>query len=258
MKKLLCLLTVLIFSFVPCCAKDLRFVQISDVRFSAGSNNALSSVIRDVNKLKDVDFVVFTGDNIENPSTENLLAFLNSAKKLKYPYYIVLGDKDVNKHKNLSKKQYAKLLKKHIRCYKPETTNYVFAKKGVVFFVLDGTKDVIPSTNGYYKDDVLEWFDANLDLYPNKNIFIFQHFPVVQPTNNENYMTFKPEGYLAILEKHKNIKAIFSGHYGVNDEKNVDGVVHITTAPIPQYRIIDIIDVDTKNPTVWAEVKTAE
>ena len=58
-----------------------------------------------------------------------------------------------------------------------------------------------------------------------------------------------------MLSKHKNVKAVISGHFGVNKEQIIDGVNHISTAPAPAYRIIDIIDYDTKTPIIWSEVR---
>lgn len=237
-------------------AKDMRFVQVSDVRFSAGDeNNSLERLVNEINKQNGIEFVVFTGDNIANPRISDLDEFLNNAKKLDVPFYIVIGDKDVNKHKKLSKVDYLKVLKKQVKKYSPENTNYVFEKNGTVFIVLDGAKDVIPSTNGYYKDETLTWLNAQLNLYSKKNVIIFQHFPIIPPTEKETYYTYKPEKYMAILAQHSNVKAIISGHFGVNKDIVINGINHISTAGLPYYRVIDILDYDTKNPTIWAELK---
>ena len=81
-------------------ANDLRFVQVTDVRYnSAEDNGTFAKTIQDINKQKDVKFVVFTGDNINKPDKNDLSAFLKEAKKLNCPFYMVIGDKDVNKHK---------------------------------------------------------------------------------------------------------------------------------------------------------------
>lgn len=256
MKKFLGLLiTGLIFSSTAF-ADDFRFAQVTDVRFSQNSEStALDDVIKDINKQKGIEFVVFTGDNINKPQKDDLIAFLDKAKKLDCPFYIVLGDKDVNKHKDLGKAEYYKTVRKHIRKYEHEKPNYVFEKKGIVFMVADGSKEVIPSPTGYYKEDVLTWLDNELALYPDKNVIILQHFPIVPPAQKETYYTFKPENYLKILAKHKNVKAVIAGHFGVNNEQTVNGIVHISTAPAPFYRIIDILDCETDNPTIWAQLK---
>lgn len=254
-KKVFSLLFVYLIFCTTVFAKDLRFVQITGVRYSKEHNSeTLKKVIDDVNKQKDVDFVVFTGDNIERPDVKNLKDFILAAKKLNKPFYVLIGDKDVNKHKDLGKKDYQQILRRKVANIKSKDINYTFEKEGVVFFVVDGAKDVIPSSNGYFKDNVVEWVDANLDLYPNKNVVILQHFPLIPPEENENYATFKPQKYLEVLKKHNNVKAVISGHFSVNKEETVDGIVHISTAPVPCYRIIDILDCTSDNPSIWAEI----
>ena len=60
--------------------------------------------------------------------------------------------------------------------------------------------------------------------------------------------------YLDVLKKHNNVKAVISGHFSVNKEETVDGIIHISTAPAPYYRVIDVLDSTSKNPSIWAEV----
>ena len=259
MKKLICLVLFLICFFANANSQDLRFVQVTDIKYSpSDKNEVLTKTVRDINKLKDVDFVVFTGDNIQKPNQKNLKSFMKEAKKLKKPFYLVIGDKDVNKHKDLSKKQYAKLTGKNIKITKDGNINYVFEKSGVIFLVVDGAKDVIPSSNGYYKDSTVDWLSSQLDANKNKNVIILQHFPLIPPDDRDNYVTFKPERYLEVLHSHNNVKAVVSGHYGVNKEINADGIVFINTASAPSYKIIDVIDATSTNPTIWAEVREAE
>ena len=259
MKKLVCLLVFCICFVSEVFAQDIRFVQVTDVRYTKKNDNqVLSKTINDINRLKDVDFVVFTGDNIQKANVNDLNGFLNEAKKLKKPFYLVIGDKDVNKHKDLSKKQYAKIAKRNIAITKDGYINYSFEKNGMVFIVVDGAKDVIPSSNGYYKDDTVEWLSSKIDKYKNKNIIILQHFPLIPPGHNENYYTFKPEKYLEVLQNNNNVKAVVSGHFGVSKQIEADGIMHISTAPAPNYRIIDIMDCTSPNPTIWAEIRNAE
>ena len=149
-------------------------------------------------------------------------------------------------------------LKKKLPNYKHEDINYTFERGGMIFLVADGAKDVIPSTIGYYKNDVTEWVDATLDLYPKKNVIILQHFPIVPPEKKENYITFKGDKYVEMLSKHNNVKALIAGHFGVNKEETVNGIVHISTAPVPYYRIIDITDCTSQNPEIWAQVKEVQ
>lgn len=257
MKKFLTLAYILALSVSSAFAADMRFVQISDVRFDFNGNPDLfREVIKDVNKQKGVEFVVFTGDNINKPTKEDLQGFIAEAKKLNAPFYIVLGDKDVNKLKQMSKEDYLKIVNKNYKKYKYTDTNYVFEKNKVVFIVADGSKEVIPTLNGYYKEPVVDFVEKNLNLYQNNNVIIFQHFPLIPPSNREAYYTFKPENYLKTLASHKNVKAVISGHFGVNSEQEINGVQHITTSGLPYYRVIDVMDYETSSPTIWAELRS--
>lgn len=256
MRKFVCLFMCYLVLVVPTFAKDLRFVQVTDVRYSSlNENTVLKDFIKTVNKDKSINFVVFTGDNIAKPDSNELKSFLSEIKKIKAPVYIVIGDKDVNKRKDLGKKQYLKIARKKLSKFNYDNSNYVFEKSGIVFVVADGAKEIIPGTNGYYKDSVIDWVDANLTLNSKKNVIILQHFPLVPPAAKDSYYTYKADSYLKMLNKHKNVKAIVAGHFGINKEQTVDGIIHISTAPLPFYRIIDIIGCDSGNPEIWAQIK---
>ncbi len=149
-----------------------------------------------------------------------------------------------------------KLLSKNVRAHKKITSpNYLFEKNGVVFIVLDGSKEVIPTSMGYYKPETVTWLDEQLTLNKDKNVIIIQHYPIIPPAAKEMKYTAKPENYLKTIAKHKNVKAIIAGHFNVNNEIDFNGVKHISTAEVPVYRIIDILDCETKNPEFWSIIK---
>lgn len=256
MKKIITFLFVFLCLTLTSYASDVRLVQVTDIRYSQKENSdTIKTFVQKINQRNDIDFVVFTGDNINRPNEDDLKQFIKEIKKLKCPFYIALGERDVNKHKHLGKIEYNKILRKQIFRYKKYANpNYTFEKNGLVFVVADGSKDVIPSTNGYYKESVLSWLDEQLKHNSKKNVIILQHFPIIPPLEKEMYYTYEPEKYLEILAKNPNAKAVISGHFGVNSQKEMNNVIHITTAPLPQYRIIDILDCDTSSPEIWSQL----
>lgn len=256
MKKFLSFLCVFFATIISAYSSDMRFIQVDGVYYNTFSASDFMQMIDKINQEKNIDFIVFTGNNISSPNKTELENFLNHIKKLKKPVYVVLGQKDVNKQKDLSKKEYMKLVQKKIRMHKNiEQPNYIFVKKGVVFIVADGSKDVIPTSVGYYKDDVLKWLDTQLDKYKNNNVVILQHYPIIPPSKKEHLYTYKAEDYLEVLQRHSNVKAVIAGHFNTNAEQTVNGVVHISTKNAPTYRIIDIIDCNQTNPIFWSTIK---
>ena len=259
MKKLFSLFFMLLFFAASAYASDMKFAQVDGVKFNPDdevSVERLNSIVKDINKQKDIKFVVFSGNNISKADEEFLKAFIKKANKLKAPYYVVLGNKDVNKQKGFGKVAYTKTLKKHVKCHKKiKQPNYVFERNKNIFIVVDGSKEVITLPNGYYRPEVLSWLDEQLTKYEKKNVVIIQHYPIVPPAQKESYYTFKADEYLKMLAKHNNVKAIVAGHFGVNKEEEFNGIMHISTAEAPQYRVIDVIDYETSNPTYWSTIK---
>lgn len=254
------------------CAKDLKFIQITDSHFSKegkdytqrdveNSENVLEKTIKDINTIPNVDFVAFTGDNVDTANAADLKSFILIANKLNVPYYIVIGNHEVFKSQKLDKTEYMRIVRKYSDSCKPKSANYVFEKNGLVFMVVDGAKEVIPGPAGYYKKDTLKWFDKELTKYKNKKIVILQHFPVVAPYYNRTHTTYNVKDYEAVLSKHKNVIAIFSGHYHGNGETMQNGIYHVSTPalvePPHNFKIVEIVK-NKKDYQIYTQLRHAE
>lgn len=246
-------------------AKDIKFVQITDSHYVKGNEyteEILDKTIKDINHLKNISFVVFTGDNINRPNQENLEAFVRKINQLKVPYYLVMGDHDLYKQGGMSKTNYIEIIKNNNFFYRPSTPSYVFKKNGFVFIVVDGAKEVIPGAIGYYRDDTLAWLDQQLTKYANQPVIIFQHYPLVEPKKHKSHRVLNPEKYYAVLEKHNNVIAMISGHYHVNGEKMENGIYHISTPTLLNspnyYKIIDIVTTPGFSPMIYTELRPVD
>lgn len=240
----LCFISSLLFSSVAY-AKNIKFVQITDVNYSNNeSKNILKNTISDINKMSDVDFVIFTGDNTAKADEKLLEEFVKDVKKLKKPFYITVGDKDVSKSRKLEKEVYATKIHKLLGKKSPKTLNYTFSvkKTKVLFVVVDGAKDFITMPNGYFNNQTLNWVEEQISLNKNKKIVIIQHFPLANKTNNEFLYTANAIEYLKIINKYDNIISVVSGHFNKNDEVSLNGIYHIVTPSLTKkcYKIIEI------------------
>jgi 3',5'-cyclic AMP phosphodiesterase CpdA len=215
---------------------------------------------------EDNTIVVFTGDNINNPDEKNLKAFLKIVKKLKVPYYIAIGDHDVYKANGLSKVRYYDMIHENNWFMYRHQPNFKFKKKGFVFLIVDGAKEIIPGSVGYYREGTLEWLEQELVKNENEDVIIFQHFPVVYPDNSEasvkSHKTYKVEEYKELLDKHHNVLAVLSGHFHSNSENMTNGVYHISTPSLialPQsYKVIDIVTTKDFSPIIYTQLREFE
>ncbi len=236
-------------------AEQLKFVQVTDVHLSTTGSDSrgrnigesqqiLKSAIESINKLSDINFVAFSGDNIDSAEENNLIQFLETVKNLNKTYYIGIGNHDVFSS-GLNKSKYLKIVKQYNKNQKTNDSNYYFfPNKDFIVIFMDGVIQMIPSAHGCYNERELEWLNEVLTKYSNKKAIIIQHFPLVEPTENRSHRLRRPEGYKNLLTNHKNIIAIISGHYHYAKITYQDAIWHISSPALVQYpheyRIIEI------------------
>ncbi len=249
---------------------SIRFVQVTDTHFNTKNEysvTVLKNTVKDINRLKDISFVVFTGDNLNSPKADDLDDFIKIINGLKAPYYLVIGNHDVFKSGELSKIQYNDIVRNNNFFWFYRKWNYVFKKKGYTFIVVDGAKEVIPGSAGYYRADTLEWLDKQLVKNKKHPVIIMQHYPIVDApefssSRLKTHRTYQPEKYLDILDKHNNVLAVISGHFHVNSEMMRNGVYHICTPTLlsnpPVYKIVDIVSKNGLSPLVYTQLKQVE
>jgi 3',5'-cyclic AMP phosphodiesterase CpdA len=230
------------------------------------SQKVLKSTIEDINTLDDVSFVVFTGDNVNYATEDDLKIFASIAKKLKVPYYVVIGNHDVYKTNGMPKSHYLAILRKSNIKIRQRKPNYKWRKKGFEFLIVDGAKEVIPGPAGYFRKDTLNWLDKTLTQNRKRTVVIFQHFPVEYPDGAKGrlktHKTYKVEDYKAILDSHDNVLAVISGHLHTNGENMKNGVYHISTPSLlgmpHSYKIIDIVTMKDFSPIIYTQLREVE
>lgn len=227
-------------------AKEVRFVHITDIGLNTKNAYKLQNTIKEINSFKDIDFIVFGGNNISKTNINNLNTFLYLLKKTNKKSYVLLGSSDVLSSSGINKEYYLKRVRRTLWFNHSKSPNYVFKKKDIVFIVMDGSKEFFQSTNGYYTKQELIWLNKTLEKYKDKNIVILQHFPLIE-TDSKWLETVKKEPYFEILSKYNNIKAIISGHFGGNLEIKKDGIFHIITESYNKNGAYKIIELDFEN-----------
>lgn len=222
-------------------SKEVKLIHITDINLTEKNAYKLQDAIEEINMFKDVDFVVFGGNNIAKADINYLNTFVYLLKKVNKKAYVLLGSNDVYSPSGIDKKYYLKKIAKgeFLHSTKP---NYTFKKNGYVFVVMDGSKQYFKSSNGYYSKEELVWLEKTLEKNKKERVIILQHFPLLE--NSSKWLeTAKTEEYNEILKKYNNVKVIISGHYGTNEEIKKDGIYHIITENYSKrggYKIIEI------------------
>ncbi len=224
-------------------SKEVKFIFITDTHINPDNAYKLQDTVKEINSYKDVDFVVFGGNNIQKANVENLNYFLYLAKRVHKKTIVLLGNQDVFSTSGITKDYYMKRVRKAFLYRHPKKTNFVFKKKNIVFVVMDGSKQYFKSANGFYPKDELIWLDKTLKKYEKKNVVILQHFPLLE-ANSEWVQTAGIEDYYNVLKKHSNVKAIVSGHYNFNKEVKIGNIYNIVVENYTKAQGYKIIQFD--------------
>jgi 3',5'-cyclic-AMP phosphodiesterase len=264
----LLLAVVLFFGFQVTTAfgDNLTFAHVSDVHFStkkvntsyrltAESANILTDVVNQINSTPNVNFVMFTGDQINTPFERELNAFIPYTNNLNCPWYATFGNHDISIGGYLSKQLYVSILKEHNKNFKFNRGYYSFSPKaGYRVIALDSIIDDRLTSNGNIDETQLIWLDKQLAKYKNDVVLIFLHVPVVEPLSSKNHRLLNADKVESILSKYKNPIAVFSGHYHTTKIIQKENVLHVSTPSLISYpnafRIITISN--QKNKTVFS------
>lgn len=242
MKLIKLILCLALFLNASAFCREVKFIQITDINLNPENAPKLLATIKEINQYKNIDFVVFGGNNTEKANFENFKTFLYLLKKVHKKKYVLLGSTDVLKSSGLDKQFYYKKIRKSCH-FHPKKPNFVFKKKGYRFVVMDGSKQYFQGTNGYYTEEELRWLNKVLSKYKKDKVIILQHFPIL-PANSEWLTTAGLEDYYEVLKKHDNVKIIISGHYGYNLEQTQGNILHIITEGYNKNRAYKIIQID--------------
>lgn len=244
MKHLIILFFILLGLWTPGYAKSVKFIQVTDVHLSQDNAKSLEDFVNDINsKYTDLDFVVFTGDNIDKANEKDLVLFLNTIKKLNFKPYVLPGNHDLYRKEDLTSENYMSIVRKKLGIYHSSKPNYVFKKGDIVFITMNGVKEVIPGPNGYYRQKELDWLDKTLTKYKNNKVVIFQHFLILD-TETKNHNLYKKNDYLNILKRHNNVISIISGHYHKNREEFCDNIYNVVTKNFSNNTYYKLIEID--------------
>jgi 3',5'-cyclic-AMP phosphodiesterase len=249
----------------------IKFVQITDDHFNPFSDRVnlrmvkyskdlLEDAIAQINDMSGINFVIFTGDLADAADANLHVLFSKEANTLKVPWYWTTGNHDLSQSGvSLGRKNLLKLMNKYNKYIQPESTCYSFSKGGVLFFAMDGASDTISTAKGQFSKECLGFLDRELTAHGDMPAVIFQHFPLVYPLKSETHEVVNQVEYLALLDKHPNVKALFSGHYHVDRIQTRNNVLHVSSPALVQYPCaFRVVTLTRTGGDLKIDVKTVE
>ena len=280
------LVFLLIFSFFVISKANepkplLHFVQVSDThlqyayakdaeRLLGSSEKLLTAAVNEINEIKDLDFVLATGDLVDVPEEKLVNKFIEITMSLKYPLYVLLGNHDVSVNGGLGKKGFIKKFTKleNATSFTENMTYYSFSpNEKFTIICLDGTTDKTVTAHGQIDDKQLEWLKNELEANIGKYVIVALHFPIIEPYRSESHFILEPDRtkLLDVINSYKNVIGVFTGHYHAARLLKIKNKIHNSCPAVVQwpnaFREITISQEDPKHLTLgfkWHTVNGEE
>lgn len=244
----ICMTVALMWGLQACSnVSALRFVQLSDIHFLENGSNTtfkmigesprlLDDAVAQINEIKDLDFVMITGDLIDKPFEKELRAVLPHVQKLNYPWYFAFGNHDRCVGGYLTSDVYLKMLREANPDFIFDNPYYTFIpKKGYRVIVLDDTITSEITSQGYIDDKQLKWLKKELDRAKKDTVLIFMHVPIIEPFASPNHRLKNASQLMGLIESYKNPIGVFQGHYHATRVVQHDNVLYVSTPALVSY-----------------------
>ncbi len=250
-KVLFTILTILFFinKDVQAFNNTLKFVQLSDSHITltredtsfkalSKSKPLLEDAINQINKEKDLDFVLQTGDTIDKANEPDIMIYMSMMNQLRYPWYVAFGNHDFSfpNGGKVTKDYYVRLLNSHNKYFNFDNTYYSFKpKRGFKVIVLDAVDNSKITGNGIFSKEQLKWLDKEIKSAKKDTILIFLHHPIIEPYPSSHHKILNTDEFYAVIDKYKNPIGIFSGHYHATKITKERNIVHVSTPALVTY-----------------------
>ncbi len=245
--KLILILSLIIFTTIGTYAFSFRnmtldLIQLSDTHISnrqdtaykalGSSKELLKDAIEQINEIKGLDFVLFTGDMVDSATEENYYEFYKLLTKLKYPSLNTFGNHDF--HGDMTKEEVLKTVKNYNPNYTFSDSYYAFSPKtDYRIIILDATMD--DSANGMLPQEQLQFLDNELNQNQDKIVVIALHHPSVEPFVANEHSLLNANEFNEILLKYKNPIVVLSGHYHAARLRHWGNLVFVSTPALVTY-----------------------
>ncbi len=236
---------------------NLHFAQISDIHISqlgdyhdmlsGRSAEFLSGVIARLNRIDDLDFVLFSGDLFVTADNWELEQFQAVAGALKKPYHIIPGNhdrRDAHQTEGLTRHQFAQRFNPQVadRPGDPEAQNGYWSIEvadGVQLIGLDSNRD--EDWGGIVDALQLVWLKDELAKNVKKLVMVTVHHPL-HPMVPIDYDPFwrrfvcdtGPE-LLALLDENPQVKMVLTGHHHMTRVDRLGNRLHLACPALPIY-----------------------
>ncbi len=207
----------------------MRFIQISDLHVVASgeklynfvdSNAACAKAIAQINAVPELDFVLITGDTVNNGGPAQYAMLENILAGLHVPAYVIPGNHDdPNLLRHVAQGKYHQAQGMHM--------DYVIDTYALRIIMLDTTKK--GELYGWLEQEQLQWLNTQLAADTRPTLICIHHPPCkLGNAHMDTIRMLNGADFIACIQKHSHITAVACGHTHRSIFFHVQGIPFFT------------------------------
>ncbi|MBR1617530.1 metallophosphoesterase, partial [bacterium] len=217
---------------------DTHISQRADTSYKALSSSValLEDAVSQINQIKGLDFVLFTGDLVDEGSYTNYDLFFNAISRLKYPHLCTFGNHDF--YGSMTEHEVLTTVKGYNKNYTFDKPYWAISPKTDYRIIgLDSNSDLkgVNTSNGKLSDEQLAFLDKELEENQDKIVVIAMHHASVEPFVSEEHSLLNAKEFNEILIKYKNPIVVLSGHYHTSKIRRIGNIIYVSTSALVTY-----------------------
>lgn len=207
-KRTYTIICIMIFAFNFLHGQTFKFAHVTDTHVGGATGEEdLRRTVKDLNTLKDIDFVILSGDITEFGADQELKLAKQILDSLSLPWYVIPGNHDGNWSENGANTFRS--------VFGGET--FFFKHKGFMFLGTNSGPNMRMSP-GQIPRENLVWMDSVFSAHPDRNtpLIYINHYPQDSSLNN----------WFEALDrvKSRNVQLAFCGHGHINKVYDWEGI----------------------------------
>jgi 3',5'-cyclic AMP phosphodiesterase CpdA len=240
-----------------------HFAQLSDIHINhvsgdhhdvLGGQSAgwLTDIVAELNRQTELDFVLISGDLVDNALPSEFDQFSQIISQLTKPYFIIPGNHDRHPPDSggdgdgmgLTRYQFAQRFNPQIAARpsdgQAQAGYWSIALNAQLQFIgLDSIRDA--DWGGVIDAPQLAWLEAELAEYYDKFVILMVHHPLhaLTPLDNlerwRNFVCDNGAEVLALLDRHPQVKLVVTGHHHCTKADMLGARLHLACPAIGIY-----------------------
>ena len=203
----------------------------------------LRQAIAQIQEIPNLDFVVFTGDLVDEADCASFQRLDEIVRQLQVPYFFSVGNHDIDEIDGVvppgkfGRSQFIKWCRTHFWLDATDTGFADFVASplpNLKLICMDASLGPCPEPQGTIRPEQLDWLAHQLELYSDEMVIVAIHQPPLASVLFRHHRILPEDSrqFCEVLARHRYVAAVLSGHLHTPKRYRRGNTAFLTAPPL--------------------------